>query len=127
MSDDEREIRSLIETFAAAHAAGHLQGVLDCYSDDLVKLRNGSPAETKAVVAERIAQVFEKYHSKVDATVDEILVDGDLAVVRGNFTVSLTPKSGGDEQTFERRYLEVWRRAEGRWLVARTMDNVHFV
>ena len=124
MSDDEREIRSLIEKFADAYHSGDLQGVLDCYADDLIKLRNGAPAETKPIVAERIAQVFDKYSSRVDATVDEILIDGDLAVVRGNFTVILTPKSGGETQTIERRYLEVWQQDKGRWLVARTMDNV---
>ena len=124
MSDDESQIRALIDKFAEAYRAGDLQGVLDCYADDLIKLRNGAPAETKEIVAGRIAQVFANFLTTVEARVDEILIDGDLAVVRGDFIVTLAPKSGDQTQTIDRRYIEVWRKADGRWLVARTMDNV---
>ena len=37
--------------------------------------------------------------------------------------ITLTPKADGEPQTIERRYLEIWRKEDGRWRVARTMDN----
>jgi ketosteroid isomerase-like protein len=97
--------------------------MLACYGDDLLKLRQGAPAETKAEVAARVAQVFAKFDSRVEVAVDEILVSGSTAFTRGSFTVTLKPKAGGESQTIERRYLEIWRKEDGRWLVVRTMDN----
>jgi ketosteroid isomerase-like protein len=55
---------------------------------------------------------------------DEMLISGDLAVVRGELWVELTPKSGdGPVERLQRRFLEVWRKADGNWRVIRTMDN----
>ena len=45
-------------------------------------------------------------------------------LLRGTFRVTLTPKAGGEAQTIDRRYLELWRKENGRRLVVRTMDNV---
>jgi ketosteroid isomerase-like protein len=119
----EKEIAGAIEGFIKAYNSGDLDGMLACYGDDLLKLRQGAPAETKAEVAARVAQVFAKFDSRVEVAVDEILVSGSTAFTRGSFTVTLKPKAGGESQTIERRYLEIWRKEDGRWLVVRTMDN----
>ena len=118
------EIKRAIEEFIKAYNSGDIDAVLACYGDDLVKLRQGAPAETMPEVARRVAEVFNKSHSRVDVSNDEILVAGELAFTRGSFRVTLTPKAGGETQTIDRRYLEVWRKENGRWLVVRTMDNV---
>ena len=120
----EEEIRRAIDEFVDAYNSGDIHALLACYGDDLVKLRQGAPAETKPEVARRVAEVLNKFHSRVDVNNDEILVAGELAFTRGSFHVTLTPKAGGDPQTIDRRYLELWRKEEGRWLVIRTMDNV---
>lgn len=119
----EKEIESAIECFIKAYNDGNMDGMLACYGDDLIKLRQGAPPETKAEVASRVAAVFAKFNSRVDVTIDEILVSGTSAFTRGSFIVTLTPKAGGESQTIERRYLEIWRKEGERWLVVRTMDN----
>jgi uncharacterized protein (TIGR02246 family) len=120
----EEEIKRVIDEFIKAYNSGDIDAVLACYGDDLVKLRQGAPPETKAEVARRVANVFNKFHSRVDVRNDEILVAGELAFTRGSFRVSLTPRAGGEAQTIDRRYLEVWGKENGRWSVIRTMDNV---
>jgi ketosteroid isomerase-like protein len=121
----EEEIRRAIDEFINAYNSGDIQAVLATYGDDLIKLRQGAPPETKPEVARRVAEVFNKFHSRVDVSNEEILVAGELAFTRGSFRVTLTPKAGGGEtQTIDRRYLELWRKENGRWLVVRTMDNV---
>lgn len=117
------EIKKAIEGFKKAYDAGNLEGILAYYTEDLIKLRDGAPAETKRDLASRVAAVFERFNSTVDATVEEVISSGDLAVVRGTFHVTLTSKQGGDEHVLDRRYLEVWRKQDGQWKVARTMDN----
>ena len=121
--NEKGEIESAISGFKKAYDSGDLAGILEYYSDDLIKLRHGAPDESKAELAERVADVFKKFHSTVDATVDEVLSSGDLAIVRGTFHVTLASKQGGEEFVLDRRYLEVWRKQDGRWKVARTMDN----
>ena len=120
----KEEIKRSIDEFVNAYNSGDIDAVLACYGDDLIKLRQGAPPETKPEVARRVAEVFTKFHSRVDVSNDEILVSGELAFTRGSFRVTLTPKAGGETQTIDRRYLELWRKENGRWLVVRTMDNV---
>jgi ketosteroid isomerase-like protein len=120
----EEDIKRAIDEFIIAYNSGDIRAVLSCYADDLVKLRQGAPPETKPEVARRVVEVFDKFHTRVDVSNDEILVAGELAFTRGNFRVTLTPKAGGEAQTIDRRYLELWRKENGRWLVVRTMDNV---
>ena len=122
--NDREEIESSIKEFIEAYNSQDLAKVLAYYSDDLVKIRNGGASETKAETAERIAAVFEQFHSQVEVTNDEVCTDGNLAFTRGSFTVTLRPKIGGESQVVRRRYLEIWCKQRGRWLVARTMDNV---
>jgi ketosteroid isomerase-like protein len=121
--NEEKTIEASISEFIRVYNAGDLEGVLAYYSDDLIKIRQGGPAETKAETAKRVAGVFDKFHSRVDVTNDEIRVAGEMAYTRGTFRVTLSPKAGGERQIIERRYLEIWLKEDGRWRVARTMDN----
>jgi len=121
---DQRAIETAIEEFIKAYNAGDIHGVLSYYAPDLIKVRNGAPPESKAEIEQRLVALFSKFLSRVEVTNDEIVVSGDFAFTRGSFRVSVTPRAGGETQEIDRRYLEVWRRESGRWLVARTMDNV---
>lgn len=121
---DQQAIEAAISEFVKAYNAGDLDKVQGYYGDDLIKIRNGAPAETKSDTAQRIAAVFAKFHSRVDVVTDEIRTSGDMAYTRGSFRVTLTPKTGDEAQVIERRYLEIWRKEHGRWLVVRTMDNI---
>jgi len=120
---DAQQIKDAIGEFILAYNGGNLDGVLACYAQDLIKTRQGATPESKTQTAERVADVFKQFDSRVDVGIDEIEVSGDMAFTRGTFRVTLTPKSGGEPITIDRRYLEIWRRQSGRWLVARTMDN----
>ncbi len=58
-------------------------------------------------------------------TVDtqEITILGDLAYDRGTLHVVLTPKKAGPSVIIERRFLEIWRKEDGKWKIIRAMDN----
>jgi len=92
--NEEKTIEASISEFIRVYNAGDLEGVLAYYSDDLIKVRQGGPAETKAETAKRVAGVFDKFHSRVDVINDEIRVSEEMAYTRGTFRVTLTPKSG---------------------------------
>ena len=46
--NEEKTIEASISEFIRVYNAGNLEGVLAYYSDDLIKIRQGGPAETKA-------------------------------------------------------------------------------
>jgi len=122
--DDRRAIETAISRFVAAYNNGDVDDVLAYYSEDLIKIRQGALPEARPEVGRRLFDLFGKFVSRVDVVTDEICVSGGIAFTRGSFRVTLTPRSGGEAQTVERRYLEIWRKEEGRWLVFRTMDNI---
>lgn len=123
MSDHEAILQA-IESFAASYNAGDLPALLAYYDDDLVKLRQGAQAESKAETGRRVKDVFARFDTRVDVRNIEIEVSGDMAFTRGVFAVSLSPRDGGEARQVVRRYLEVWRKRAGTWRVARTMDNM---
>ena len=121
--NDRAAITHAIASFKAAYDSGNLDAIAACYSDRLVKLRQGAPPETKPEVMARIAAVLRDYAGTVEVDNEELDGSGDFAFTRGTFVVTLTPKAGGAPKRIERRYLELWRKEGGRWLVFRTMDN----
>jgi ketosteroid isomerase-like protein len=122
---DRKLIEEAISGFTAAYNSGDLDAVVNYYGDDLIKVRNGAPPETKADTARRIREVFEHFRSRVEVVTDEIQVHGEMAFTRGSFRVTLAPKAGDAQtQILDRRYLEIWHKNQGRWQVVRTMDNV---
>ena len=122
--DDRSQIEQNIRSFIEAYNSGDIAGVLECYDDDVIKLRNGAPPERKPELSLRLADVFEQFITHLDVVNEEIVVDGEIAFARGRLKVSLNARTGDSSQVFERRFLEIWRKADGRWLVFRTMDNI---
>jgi ketosteroid isomerase-like protein len=119
----EDQIRSAIESFGSAYRSKDLETLAGVYSEFLIKDRAGAVAERKGETTSRIQQVFRDFDTDIDVQVAEIEVSGDLAYVRGAFTVTLTPRAGQTPTVLERRYLEIWRNEAGCWRVTRTMDN----
>jgi ketosteroid isomerase-like protein len=121
--EDKAKIEQAIDQFIHAYNSADLEGVVSYDADDLLKIRLGGPPETKSQTASRVKEVFANFNTRVDVENEEIEISGDLAFTRGVFAVTLTPKAGGESKRAERRYLEIWRRENECWLVARTMDN----
>ena len=120
---DADQIRAAITGLIAAYNAGDVDAVITYYADDLVKVRAGAARETRDETARRIKDVLARFTGHLEVHNDEIAVSGDMAFTRGSLAITLVPRAGGPTQTLERRYLEIWRKRSGRWVVVRTMDN----
>jgi ketosteroid isomerase-like protein len=120
---DRQQIEAAIARFIAAYNAGDVAALVSCYDAELVKLRQGAPPESREETTRRVAKVMADYAGRLEVRNDEFLISGDLAVVRGELRLDLMPKAGGPRQCLQRRFLEVWRKRNGEWLVFRTMDN----
>ena len=120
---DEEQIAEAVERFIRAYNGGDVETIVAYYADDLIKDRQGAPPERKAETVERVRGVLRDFRGNLSVTNDEIVVSGDVAYARGSLRITLTPRAGGAPQRIERRFLEIWRKRGGRWLVTRTMDN----
>lgn len=122
---DREQIEHEISKFIAAYNAANLDGVMACYAEDLIKTRQGAPAESKSQTRARLELTMSQFSGYLSVTNEEIAIHGDIAYVRGSLTVLLTPHSVGErQQRVNRRFLEIWQKRNGRWQVSRTMDNM---
>ena len=119
-TDDEGQIRSLVATWMAATKAGDVDTVLDLIADDALFLAAGRPPMTKVDFAAASREMAKPGGPRFDGRNDirEVVVDGDLAYVRGDLTVEVTPPDG---PSFVRTgpVLTIFRRERGRWRLAR--------
>jgi uncharacterized protein (TIGR02246 family) len=123
MSEAEA-ILAAIQAFVVAYNSSDLGALLAYYADDLVKVRQGAEPKSKVETARRLREVFDRFQTHVKVSNTEVVVSGDMALTRGTFRVTLTPRDGGERQEVARRYLEIWHKRDGAWQVTRTMDNV---
>src|SRR5262245_38392290 len=120
MTDDERAIRKLIESWLAASAAGDIDGVLALMSEDVVFLTPGRPPFGKEAFAAASRASAGKVRIEGTSEVQEVVIAGDTAHGRARLQVTATPVAGGEPRRLSGHTLTVFRKQpDGRWLLAR--------
>jgi uncharacterized protein (TIGR02246 family) len=119
-TNDESEIRKLVATWMAATKSGDVDAVLDLMTDDAVFLSVGRPPMNKVDFATASREMAKPGGPEIDGRNDirEIVVDGDLAYLRGDLTVEVT-LPGGAPFVRTGPVLTIFRRERGRWRLAR--------
>lgn len=119
MTDDEREIRSLVQRWMGASAAGDTKAVLDMMTDNVVFMVPGrEPFGKEAFADQSAAQNDMKIDGKADTVEVKMLGDG-WAYMRNHFVVTITPK-GAAAVRREGYTLTVLRKGDdGKWRLAR--------
>ena len=124
MSDDERAIRDVVETWMDATRRGDIDTVLDLMTDDVLFMTPGREPFGKA---EFKANSEALRNAKMDgrAEVREIEVLGDWAWIRNNIQVTMTPPGGAEPMTRSGYTLTILKRcADGRWRLYRDANLV---
>jgi uncharacterized protein (TIGR02246 family) len=115
--DDVRAIRKLFDDFCAAHKYDDGAKLAEFYADDAMLMPPDEPIVSgKQAIASRYQQDIDKFTAELTTAPEEIEVSGNLAFVRGTFTIRLTPKAGGGriEATF--KAISILRKgADGSW------------
>lgn len=122
-SADEAAIRETNTAFAKAYAAGDVAAVAALYADDAVLSPPGTPAiRGGAAIREYWSKDIAATPAGVTltfATDSDVGVVGDLGWESGSLTVS--DKSGAVVD--RAKYLTVFRKKDGRWLLLRDIYN----
>lgn len=121
-SEDEAQIRALIETWMVATRAGDMEAVMGLMTDDVVFLMPGRPARSRADFEAAAKLQAGDAGPRIDGTseIQEVQVAGGWAFARSHLTVTITPPGGGALPIVRAGpVLSVFRKEQGRWLLAR--------
>jgi len=118
MSDDERAIRNLIQTWMTATQAGDYAKVLGLMADDVVFLAPGQPPFGKEAFA-ATSQAMKDVRVDGKSDVQEIIVAGDWAFCRTHLVVAMTPPNGEVTRRSGHTLTILHKERDGRWLLAR--------
>ena len=123
MTDDERQIRDLVESWMSARKAGDLSGMLDLMTDDVVFMVPGREPFGKA---EFVANGESVRGASLEgrAEIREIEIFGPRAIIRNRIEVVLR-NPGAPPRRLSGYAMSVLRKeADGRWRLARDANLV---
>jgi ketosteroid isomerase-like protein/dienelactone hydrolase len=115
----EREIRRALAEWVDAANAGDRRRANRIWANDLIGWYPGQPDDTygREIEAEQ-RQPSGRPSTTISLNIDEVIVSGDLAIVRDTWTYSRQPPRPDLPDVI--RSFEVWRRqADGAWKIAR--------
>ncbi|WP_257385972.1 YybH family protein [Tahibacter caeni] len=121
MQDDEQQIRELVSAWMAASKTGDVDTVLSLMADDAVFLVAGRPPMHKADFAAAARAQARGDAPRFDGTneIQELRVLGDWAFLWQRLTVTAVPPDGGESTVRSGHTLTIFRRQDGRWVLAR--------
>jgi uncharacterized protein (TIGR02246 family) len=121
MTEDERSIRNLIDTWMRASAAGDADTVLSLMADDVIFMVPGrEPFGKNAFRAASEQMKNMRFAGRSDIREIEIL--GDWAYIRNYIDVTITPPSG-DAMHRSGYTLSILRKeADGKWRLWRDVN-----
>jgi uncharacterized protein (TIGR02246 family) len=119
MTDDERAIRNVVDTWMTASRRGDLATVLSLMTDDVIFMVPGrEPFGKKEFAAAAGSMKDVKIEGVSD--IQEIRVHGDWAFLRNRIAMTATPLGGGIPVRRSGYTLTIMRRGEdGHWRLAR--------
>jgi uncharacterized protein (TIGR02246 family) len=119
MTDDERAIRELVDTWFAASRTGDIPTVLSLMTDDVVfMVPNNKPfgKDEFAAAAEGMNGVRIEGRSEIQ----EIQILGHCAFLRNYIEMTVTPPAGGTPSRRTGYTLTILRKeTDGQWRLAR--------
>ena len=121
-SEDERQIRALMNRLNGAVNKKTLPELLDMLADDVVLLSaSGAPVVGRNGVKALCTDLYGKYNIRHEHELSGARVIGNVAMNIGGHITTLTPLDGGNTEGVRGRVVAVWRRENGTWKVARCL------
>jgi len=121
--DDEGQIKATSKAWNEAFNAGDAKALAALYAPDAMLLPpNAEPVKGRKSIEEFWAGFIEGVKGKLEiqeVLVPEVLVQGDLAYSLGRFTILDV-----DGEVVDRgKYVGIWKRGDGQWLLYRDILN----
>ncbi|MDR3098490.1 MAG: SgcJ/EcaC family oxidoreductase [Paraburkholderia sp.] len=118
MSDDERAIRQVVETWMAASKRGDTATVLGLMTDDAIFMVPGQePFGKEAFAAASKGMEGMKLDGKSEIV--ELKILGDWAFIRNHIDIAVTPPDGNTVRRAGYTLTLLHKEADGQWRLAR--------
>lgn len=122
--DDSSLIRAEIDRYFAAYEAHDARGCASVYTPDAVALSPwGPPARGREAIAAPHSEWFEAGERNKTNAIDDLLVDGDLAVCLLRYSADVPAADGGTEKVFGISLNSLKRQPDGSWKIRHTSLN----
>lgn len=122
---DEVAIRELLEDHYPRHLnSGDTEAYSSLYDDDVVwAVPNQPAARSPEEIAGRLGRILSKVDQQVEVTVDDLVVEGDLAVAVARADGTFRPREGGDPNPLTLHVLWALRRRGDEWRIIRQLGS----
>jgi ketosteroid isomerase-like protein len=122
-ADDIAALQHMAREFTAGFNNREVDRLMRFYAESYVDVNLRVPVQTWAERRAYYLQAMSRGDIQIDVQPAEILVEGNVAFVRGSITINRTDATTGKLASTELRYLELARRTpEGSWKVFWGMD-----
>jgi uncharacterized protein (TIGR02246 family) len=118
VTEDERAIRALIDTWMTATKAGDLDTVLGLMADDVVFMVPGREPFGKSEFAQ-MSQGMKDVRVEGSTEIKELNVLGDWAYLRNHLRIAVTPPNGQTSRRCGYTLTILKKNETGRWVLAR--------
>ena len=119
---DVAAIAAVNEQLLGALNEGDWAKLNELTDPDYVAIIGGNPIQGKARLDAANQSFLEQWRNEERWIPDETIVDGDLAVQRGSFTMTLTPRQGaGEARDLAGTYVHVYQRKTHGWALTRAV------
>lgn len=121
----EQEIDQVRQAYNRAYTAGDAAAIAGLLTPDAVFLPPGeAPISGRDALRARYEAQFKQWRSTFEVKPGELVVDGNLAFMRGPFERTDTSIRGGDVRHFTGDYLMIFTRQPEGWRIARDVWTV---
>jgi ketosteroid isomerase-like protein len=104
---------------------GDAEGLAALYDEDAVSMPPNLPTlKGRKALEEDFRKFFAENTARHETFVDEIVVDGSMAIERGRYRMTFKPKAGGAETVEEGRHVEIRKRVGREWKIVMEIWNV---
>ena len=124
-NEDVEAIKQLAADWRSGWLAGDADLLLSLYADEPVLMPQDQPVVVgKDAIRPLYEAVLKEFDFKSEATVKEVVVSGDMGYLWSAYTLTATPKAGGEPMYVAGKSIYIVKRGSGgAWKIARLMDN----
>jgi uncharacterized protein (TIGR02246 family) len=123
MTEDERAIRNLVDTWMVATQKGDIETVLNLMADDVIFMVAGQkPFGKEAFAAASRGMTNVRFEGRSD--IEELKVLGNWAYLRNHIDLTITPEHGSPVHRSGYTLTIVRKQEDGRWVLARDANLV---
>ncbi len=122
--DQESPVRAEGSLWAEYYKAGDLEGLMTLYVDDVVVALHGQPAlYGKEAVRDYFAPRIGKADTEFELDYELVEVHGEIAYIISKYWLHAVNKETGATYKDAGRSLLVYKKRQGRWMIAADIDQ----